>query len=74
MCSSDLWPAPLTWNYLQRCRPFLASRERGTFEGDRWYGYVYPKNLAKMSERKLLTPSLGQRAEFCYDPKGGGDN
>jgi len=62
--------APATWDYLSACRPFLASRERGTFEGERWYGYVYPKNLASMSVRKLLTPSLGQKAEFCYDPKG----
>jgi len=62
--------APLTWDYMLQCRPHLASRERGTFEGDRWYGYVYPKNLASMSKRKLLTPSLGQRAEFCFDPKG----
>ncbi|MBX3377225.1 MAG: hypothetical protein KF678_09515 [Phycisphaeraceae bacterium] len=23
-----------------------------------------------MSKRKLLTPSLGQRAEYCFDPKG----
>ncbi len=62
--------APKTWAYLNNCRSSLASRERGTFEGDRWYGYVYPKNLASMGERKLLTPSLGQRAEYCYDAKG----
>ena len=62
--------APLTWDYMLKCRTRLATRERGTFEGDRWYGYVYPKNLARMSKRKLLTPSLGQRAEFCFDPNG----
>lgn len=62
--------APLTWGYMLKCRPHLASRERGTYEGDRWYGYVYPKNLASMSKQKLLTPSLGQRAEYCFDMKG----
>ena len=62
--------APLTWDYMLKCRPHLASRERGTYEGDRWFGYVYPKNLASMSKRKLLTPSLGQRAEYCFDAKG----
>ena len=62
--------SPLTWEYMKRCRPFLASRERGTFEGERWYGYVYPKNLARMGKRKLLTPSLGQRAEFSFDNQG----
>lgn len=62
--------APLTWDYMLRCRTHLASRERGTYEGERWYGYVYPKNFASMSKRKLLTPSLGQRAEYSFDEKG----
>ncbi len=61
---------PATWDYLSQCRSGLKTRERGKFEGDRWYGYVYPKNLASMSEPKLLTPSLGQRAEYGLDPTG----
>ncbi|MCC7294026.1 MAG: Eco57I restriction-modification methylase domain-containing protein [Phycisphaerales bacterium] len=61
---------PATWDYLTRCRNALKTRERGTFEGEEWYGYVYPKNLASMSEPKILTPSLGQRAEYGIDPKG----
>lgn len=61
---------PATWEYLSKCRDGLKTRERGTFEGDRWYGYVYPKNLASMSEPKILTPSLGQRAEYGLDPTG----
>jgi len=61
---------PKTWAYLRRCRSRLASRERGTFEGEQWYGYVYPKNLAYMAVKKILTPSLGRRAEFCIDERG----
>lgn len=61
---------PATWEYLSKCRDGLKTRERGTFEGDRWYGYVYPKNLASMSEPKILTPSLGQRAEYGLDARG----
>jgi type I restriction-modification system DNA methylase subunit len=61
---------PKTWDYLARCRQRLARRERGTYEGDAWYGYVYPKNLGKMTLSKILTPSLGRRAEFCLDEHG----
>jgi type I restriction-modification system DNA methylase subunit len=61
---------PKTWDYLTRCRKRLARRERGSFEGDGWYGYVYPKNLARMNVPKILTPSLGRRSEFCLDSTG----
>jgi hypothetical protein len=61
---------PRTWEYLLACRSRLAGRERGTFEGPYWYGYVYPKNLAGMSIPKILTPSLAQRSEFCLDDQG----
>jgi len=61
---------PKTWDYLTRCRARLARRERGSFEGDRWYGYVYPKNLARMNAPKILTPSLARRPEFCLDDGG----
>jgi hypothetical protein len=64
-----MWPK--TWDYLTRCRQRLSRRERGTFEGDGWHGYVYPKNLARMGLPKILTPSLGRRAEFCLDEAGG---
>lgn len=61
---------PKTWAYLLSCKDRLAERERGTFGGEGWYGYVYPKNLGLMSVSKILTPSLGRRAEFSLDDKG----
>jgi hypothetical protein len=61
---------PKTWSYLVKCRKRLARRERGRFGGEQWYGYVYPKNLARMSVPKILTPSLGRRPEFCLDDRG----
>jgi hypothetical protein len=61
---------PKTWEYLTRCRTRLARRERGSFEGGGWYGYVYPKNLARMNRPKILTPSLARRPEFCLDETG----
>ncbi|MGA7701369.1 MAG: Eco57I restriction-modification methylase domain-containing protein [Thermoguttaceae bacterium] len=61
---------PKTWTYLERCRPSLGKRERGTYEGSEWYGYVYPKNLSSMSLPKILTPSLAQRGEYSFDGTG----
>ena len=48
----------------------MSQRERGTFEGENWYGYVYPKNLESVSLPKLLTPSLAQRGQFSLDSTG----
>ena len=48
----------------------ITVQRRGTFDGDRWHGYVYPKNLAEMGVPKILTPSLGRRSEFFLDAGG----
>ncbi|MCE9555681.1 MAG: Eco57I restriction-modification methylase domain-containing protein [Planctomycetes bacterium] len=61
---------PKTWSYFEKCRPALSRRERGTYEGSAWYGYVYPKNLSLMALPKILTPSLAQRGEFSFDKTG----
>lgn len=37
---------------------------------DRWYAYVYPKNLDSFERPKLLTPSIASIASFSYDAKG----
>ncbi len=38
---------PNVWEYLGENKEALAARENGKMSGDRWYAYVYPKNLAK---------------------------
>ena len=61
---------PLAWDYLNACREILTSRERGRDQGETWYGYVYPKNFAYMTRRKLLAPAMVRRAEFGLDAAG----
>jgi hypothetical protein len=66
---------PRTWEYLNENRDVLAGRENGRMLGERWYAYVYPKNLAKQSLPKLCVPRLVNRlcavldeaGEYCLD-------
>ena len=62
---------PMTWAYLAANRATLEGRERGKMRNERWYGYVYPKNLKQMQSPKILTPSIAARASFSLDSLGG---
>ena len=61
---------PLCWEYLLENRTVLEGRERGKMRHDRWYAYVYPKNLALHVLPKLATPRLVHRLEVFYDARG----
>lgn len=56
--------------YLKRNRKTLEAREDGRMAGRQWYGYIYPKNLDVMLERKLLVPDIADRACFALDDDG----
>lgn len=50
---------PLAWTYLLRHEAILRNRENGKMNlDDRWWGYVYPKNLDKHQLPKLAVPRL----------------
>ena len=61
---------PLTWQYLSENRSTLEGRERGKMRHERWYGYVYPKNLSLHSRPKLAIPRLVYDLEAAYDASG----
>jgi hypothetical protein len=61
---------PKCWAYLKENRKVLAQREHGKMNDEGWYGYVYPKNLTLYRQPKILTPSIANRASFCYDKSG----
>ncbi|MBM4056326.1 MAG: hypothetical protein FJ264_16975 [Planctomycetes bacterium] len=61
---------PNTWSYLNEHKKLLESREKGKMEGEKWYGYVYLKNLTLYEKSKILTPSIANKASFTYDEKG----
>jgi len=61
---------PKTWDYLQANRKALEDRERGRMRHDRWYAYVYPKNLNQFARPKILTPDIAPKASFGIDREG----
>ena len=74
---ADLIPAedftnsfPKCWEYLVQHRGILEDRERGKMHHERWYAYVYPKNLALHVLPKLAIPRLVMHLEAVYDKTG----
>ena len=59
--------APLTAEYLLRCKPLLMSRENGNIDPKRWYEYVYPKNLTRFAQSKLVTQVITEGPRFALD-------
>ncbi len=61
---------PLTWNYLSENKKYLENRENGKMKGDKWYAYIYPKNLDIISSPKIFTPDLIANVSFSFDNTG----
>jgi type I restriction-modification system DNA methylase subunit len=61
---------PKCWEYLLQNRETLENREQGKMHHERWYAYVYPKNLALHDRRKMAIPRLVSRLAAIYDPEG----
>ena len=74
---ADLIPAedfansfPKCWGYLVHHRRILEDRENGKMRHERWYAYVYPKNLALHVLPKLAIPRLVKHLKAVYDEAG----
>ena len=61
---------PLCWNYLLANREKLEGRENGKMRHENWYGYTYPKNLARQEIPKLTIPAQVNRLTANYDLEG----
>ncbi len=61
---------PMCWNYLLENKSFLESRENGRMSGDKWYGYIYPKNFSVISNPKIFTPDIAPLSSFSLDIDG----
>jgi hypothetical protein len=48
----------------------LESREKGKMRGSQWYGYIYLKNMARQSIKKLCVPRLVDHLYAAYDIDG----
>ena len=62
---------PKAWRYLKSYEDSLRDRENKKMDNDdKWWGYVYPKNLNKQEEVKLLVPRLCLDLASTADSKG----
>lgn len=61
---------PLGWKYLVENQDFLAGREKGKMEGDRFYAYIYPKNLTEFDNTKIISPEIAKRPQMTFDKSG----
>jgi len=61
---------PRTYEYLKRHEEDLRGREGGKMDHNRWYDYVYPKNLTEFQKEKIVTPEISYGPNFTYDPDG----
>jgi hypothetical protein len=57
---------PKTWDYLLTNKPLLSRREHGKFKASGWY-QLYPKNLEKWEQPKILLPYMVARLSAFYD-------
>ena len=61
---------PLGWKYLLENKTALENRERGKMRGEKFYAYIYPKNLAEFEAAKLMTPEIALGCQLSYDSQG----
>jgi len=61
---------PLTAAYLEKNRKRLSDRENEKMRNDKWYGYIYLKNMNRQSNIKLCVPRLVNRLYAGYDYDG----
>ena len=61
---------PELWKYLNECRPALDSRENGRFKGDHFYCYGRPQNHELLPSKKILVPTVVNRAKAAFDRIG----
>ena len=61
---------PLLAAYLKACRGKLLERQKGKYNQDHWYGYIYKKNHDAMAEPKLMMQSMAPCTHISYDATG----
>ena len=62
---------PKLWHgYLKPLRPVLAERERGRWDGDRFYRYSRPQNFEPLSQKKIINPDICEHPQMCWDSSG----
>ncbi len=58
------------WEYLLENKTALENRERGKMRGEKFYAYIYPKNLTEFEAVKLMTPEIALGCQLSFDSQG----
>jgi hypothetical protein len=58
---------PKCYSYLKENESKLRGRENGKMNHDKWYSYVYPKNLVISNFQKLVSPDITLGLNITYD-------
>jgi len=58
---------PKGWNYILKNKKELENRENGRMKHNRFYAYIYPKNLSRFECSRILMPHCSLKPEFSYD-------
>jgi len=61
---------PELFNYFLENKRVLENREKGKMTGEKWYSYVYPKNIELMGKPKILVPDIANSSSFVLDEQG----
>ena len=61
---------PRAWSYLTEHKDALATRDNGKMRGEKWHGYVYPKNLCVMGSPKLIIQVTSKEPTVIFDEDG----
>ncbi len=61
---------PRAWEYLNRHKTRLESRQKGKLKGPSWYGLSFASDLRMFDVQKIVTPTLSPRNSFSVDSTG----
>jgi hypothetical protein len=62
---------PKTWQFFLEHREKLESREGGRMKGEKdWYGYIYPKNLERFENPKIIVTQFASEGAYMLDDDG----
>lgn len=60
---------PKAWEYLKENKKSLENRENGKMKNEKFYAYIYPKNLNEFEYKKISFPDINMRMQAVIDDK-----
>lgn len=60
---------PKAWEYLKENKKALENRENGKMRNEKFYAYIYPKNLNEFEHKKISFPDINMRMQAVIDDK-----